>query len=117
MAAFLTETKTTYQDFTDKDYQSTFVTGPKLRGEGQRSQNEEYFTVYANTVANGSIYVRGRWDWADSSVTSKWSTEQQGYSASRAYRDISRKRLLIRGSGPAIQLAFRSESGKPFSLS
>lgn len=114
MAAFLVENKDDYTDFTDKDYSSAFVTGPKLRGEGHRSQNEEYFTVYAKTAENASVYVRGRWDWADDSTTSKWSTEQQGYTAKRENRDVSRKRLLIRGSGPAIQLAFRSQSGKPF---
>lgn len=115
MAAFITETSLTYEDFSS-NYESYFITGPQIRGEGARTQNEEYFTVYTNVVENGSIYVRGRWDWADESTTSKWSTEQQGYTASRAFRDVSRRRLLMRGSGPALQLQFRSEAGKPFDL-
>jgi hypothetical protein len=115
MAAFITETSLTYTDF-GTSYDSYFITGPSLRGEGARSQNEEYFTVYANVIENGSVYVRGRWDWADESNTGKWSTEQQGYTANRAFRDVSRRRLLMRGSGPALQLQFRSEAGKPFEL-
>ena len=115
MACFIDETSLSYTDF-GTSFSSYFVTGPKLRGEGARSQNEEYFTVYANTIENGSVYVRGRWDWADDSVTSKWSTEQQGYTANRAFRDVSRRRLLMRGSGPALQLSFRSENGKPFEV-
>lgn len=116
MACFIEERNAVYADFGTSNYSSTFVTGPKLLGEGARTQNEEYFTVYANVVDNGSVYVRGRWDWAEDSSTSKWSTEQQGYTANRAYRDVSRRRLLLRGSGPAMQLAFRSENGKPFEV-
>lgn len=116
MACFITESSNTYKDWTTEDYESSFVTGPIVRGEGARTQNVEYFTVYANVVNNGSVYVRGRWDWAEDSTTSKWTTEQQGYTANRAYRDVSRRRLLMRGSGPALQLAFRSENGKPFEV-
>lgn len=115
MACFITESDETFRDF-GSDYSSYFVTGPKIRGEGAKSQNEEYFTVYANVLENASVYVRGRWDWAEDSSTSKWSTEQQGYSAKRDYRDVSRKRLLMRGSGPAVQFAFRSQNGKPFDI-
>lgn len=115
MAAFIEETVTTYTDFGDS-FDSYLITGPKIRGEGARSENVEYITVYANVVTDGSVYVRGRWDWADEGTASKWSTEQQAYSANRGYRDVSRKRLMIRGSGPALQLQFRSQAGKPFEL-
>lgn len=115
MVAFITESNHSYNDF-GTNFESSFVTGPRIRGEGARGQNEEYFTVYTNVVTDGSVYVRGRWDWADSSATSKWSTEQQGYTANRTNRDVSRRRLLMRGSGPALQLAFRSQNGKPFEI-
>ena len=98
------------------DYTSDFLSGAKIRGEGHRSGNMEYITVFGNTVEDGSAYLRGRWDWSNSSASGKWSTEQQVYSSKRDYRDVSRKRLLMRGSGPALQLYFRSESGKPFDL-
>lgn len=118
MAAFYEESKTSYTDFSSPtlDYSSYFVTGPKINGEGQRSTQVEYITVFANDVPYGSFYVRGRWDWAEDSSTGKWSTEQQGYSKNRDLRKVSRKRLLLRGSGPALQLQFRSQSGKPFEI-
>lgn len=99
-----------------KAFTSTLTTGPYIRGDGNRSQINEYFTVYTNTITGGSILVRGRWDWADDPVSGKWSTEQQGYSTARANRDVTRKRLLIRGSGPAVQYSFRSDGDKQFEL-
>jgi hypothetical protein len=120
--AFLEENDPTYYDFVDrygaatKDYSSYFVTGARISGEGHKSGNMEYITVFANTVLEGSAKVRGRWDWSNSSSSGKWSTEQEIYSANRNYRDVSRKRMLIRGSGPALQLNFRSEAGKPFDI-
>lgn len=118
MAAFLEEDSFSYLDFgaTAADFSSYFITGPMIRGEGARSEKSEYITVFANVIEDGSVYVRGRWDWAEDSSTGKWSTEQQGYTVNRDYRDVSRKRLLLRGSGPALQLQFRSQSGKPFEL-
>lgn len=116
MASFFQESDTTFVDFGSVDYLSSFVTGPKIRGEGHRTGQVEYITVFCNVVEDTSLYVRGRWDWADESSTGKWSTEQQAYAVTRPYRDVSRKRILIRGSGPALQLQFRSQAGKPFEL-
>lgn len=117
-ACFIEERSTDYSDFgaTAADFSSYFITGPKIRGEGQRSGNIEYITVFCNVITDGSLYMRARWDWADESSTGKWSTEQQCYTVNRDYRDVSRRRLLVRGSGPALQLQFRSQAGKPFEL-
>lgn len=99
-----------------KNFTSTFRTGPLTRGQGDKSQSSEYITVFGKAVPNGSAYIRGRWDWTNSSASGKWSTEQQTYTANRSNRSLSRKRILIRGTGPTIQLAFRSEDGKPFNI-
>ena len=98
------------------DYSSYFLSGAKVHGEGHKSGNIDYITMFGNTVTDGSAYVRARWDWSNSSSSGKWSTEQQVYSVNRSNRDVSRKRLLVRGSGPALQLYVRSETGKPFDL-
>lgn len=102
--------------FGGKNYESSFRTGPRLRGEGQRNQTNEYITVFCNAVPNGSALVRGKWDWANNISTKKWSAEQQVYTGMRTNRKLSRKRLLLRGIGPAMQLEFRSEEGKPFEI-
>lgn len=115
----LEESNTAYVDFAilgdDEDYESYFISGAKVHGEG-RTKNLEYITVFAKTDENNSAYLRTQWDWANAESTAKWSNEQQVYSVNRGNRDVSRKRLLIRGSGPALQLKFTSESGKPFHI-
>jgi len=117
---FVEESDQTYTDFEDlhpggKDYTSYFISGASLINKGKIS-NVDYITVYCNTVNDGSILLQARWDWANSSNSNKWSTTQQCYTIERGYRDVSRKRLLIRGSGPAVQFKWSSVSGKPFSV-
>lgn len=99
-----------------KNYESTFRTGPRPRGDNDKTQISEYITVFGKAVSNGSAWVRGKWDWANSSASNKWSGEQQWYTVNRSARSLSRKRILVRGSGPTVQLSVRSEAGKPFNL-
>lgn len=118
---FLEEVDTRYIDFASillggYDYESYFISGAKVHGEGHKSGVVEYITIFANTSDEASAKVRVRWDWANNSDSNKWSSEQEVYTVNRSNRDVSRKRLLIRGSGPALQLQFRSVSGKPFDL-
>lgn len=120
--AFWQEDNTSYYDFVTRqgpaqvDYSSYFLSGSKVHGEGHKSGNIDYITMFGNYESTSSAYVRARWDWSNSSSTGKWSTEQQVYSSKRSNRDVSRKRLLVRGSGPALQLYVRSQAGKPFDL-
>ena len=119
--AFLEEIDTDYVDFAASieggvSFDSYFLSGAKVHGEGHKVGNIDYITVFGNTEEDASAYLRARWDWSNSSSTGKWSTEQQVYSVNRDNRDVSRKRLLVRGSGPALQLYVRSEIGKPFDL-
>lgn len=119
--SFLEEKDTGYTDFAYRyaggvDFTSYFKTGAMVRGEGQKRETMEYITVHANQVTDGSFYVQGLWDYANADNSGKWSTPQQGYSVRRPYRDVSHKRLVIRGQGPALQLYVTSESGKPFDI-
>jgi len=105
-----------YVDDEGKDFDSYFTSGAKVPGEGHRSATIEYLTIFGNVEETSSAYLKTKWDWSNSSDSNKWSSEQQVYTANRSYRDVSRKRLLIRGSGPAVQLYVRSETSKPFDL-
>ena len=87
-----------------------------VRGEGNRNQTSEYITIFGKAVSNASAWVRGKWDWTNSINSKKWSGEQQAYTVNRTNRALSRKRILVRGIGPALQLEFRSEDGKPFKI-
>lgn len=96
------------------DYLSYFETGSQLHAEGDKSFNSEYITVFAQTYPQSGYYVQGKWDFANSGNTGKWSSKQQGYSSRRDDRNVNRRRLLIRGSGPALQLRFESQDNRPF---
>lgn len=87
-----------------------------IRGEGNRNQTSEYITVFGKALPEASVYVRGRWDWTNAEAAKKWTEYQQAYTANRTNRALSRKRLLIRGIGPSLQLEFGSQDGKPFSV-
>lgn len=99
-----------------KNYESTFTTGPRTRGDGNRNQTSEYITVFGRDIPNASAWVRGKWDFANASASNKWSAEQQWYTVNRTGRSLSRKRILVRGIGPTVQISVRSEAGRPFKL-
>lgn len=125
--SFLEEVDTTYYDFVTrygaatKDYSSYLITGARIRGEGQKTQQVEYITVFTRNVTNSSCKLQARWDWANTGSSGAWSVAQEAFrqevvSANRPFRDVIRKRLLLRGSGNAVQLYFKSVAGKPFNL-
>ncbi len=97
-------------------YDSYFSTGTQVHAEGDKTFNQEYITVFSNSVTDSGFFVQGRWDFSTDSITGKWSAPQQGYSTRRGDRSIVRRRLLIRGSGPALQLYFSSDGNKPFNI-
>ena len=97
------------------DYSSYFTTGFKVPGEGLAQQFGNYINVFCNTAAQSSLRLRAKWDFANSSASGEWSSEQEVY-VSRTFRDTLRRRIKLRGRGIACQLSFRSTSGKPFNL-
>lgn len=99
-----------------KDFSSTFRTGPMVKGDGNRNQISEYITIFGKKLSTESAFVQGKWDWTNSSASKKWSSEQQVYTVNRTNRSLSRKRIMVRGTGPSLQLQFRSETGKPFNI-
>lgn len=109
----------TYLDWetpnTGLDYSSHFTTGFRVPGEGLRQQFGNYINVFCNTAANSSLKLRAKWDYANSSSSGEWSSEQEVY-VTRAYRDTLRRRIKLRGRGIACQLSFRSATGKPFNV-
>ena len=120
---FLDERPTTYTDNWET-YRANFTTGPLVPANGDKVANVSYLTVFAKAGLNHemdvapSCFVQGRWDWYQYSPTNtgKWTTPQQVYTTNRFDRSTSRKRLLMRGSGPALQLYFEDEADAPFEL-
>lgn len=98
------------------DYSSYFMSGAKVHAHGDKAFTYDYLTVFSRTETNSSCFMQGRWDYANNSDSGKWTNPQQVYSTKRGNRDVSRKRLIIRGFGPALYMRYYSEEGKPFNI-
>lgn len=96
-------------------YTSNFVTAPKIRGSAVNTFDVPYLTIYSNVQTGSGFKLRGRWDHTNTGNSGKWSSQQQGYKHD-AERDVTSRRLLIRGNGKSLQLAVDSEVGKPFNI-
>lgn len=77
-----------------------------------------------NPVGESSVYLQARWDWADKSVSGKFSPAQQVYRHIRTYTPVDINdtyddghpiivtRTKLRGRGRALHLKFYGEEGK-----
>ena len=99
---------------TGRDYESYFITGFKVRGDGIRKQQTGYVRIHSRVETNSSLKVQGVWDYYTSDGA-RWSTEQQAYKT-KTNGTYSDRRLKIRGHGLALQMKFKSETGKPFNV-
>jgi hypothetical protein len=100
----------------EKDYDSDFITGYRVSGEGNRYADQNYVSIFMDTQTDASVLVQGVFDWANSGNSGKWSRKQQGYHSTVSNKDISIRRLKVRGRGRSLQLRFSSETRKPFTL-
>lgn len=119
--------QTSYKDWTDYaaftgvpadeiDYTSYLISGYRLDGQGYKFFQPHYVFVYLEQEDNASCFMQAIFDFTSTSSTGKWSTSQQVYNSGLLDRNANHRRLKVRGKGKAMQLKFRSESGKPFTL-
>jgi len=116
---FAEATNPGYKDWSgaqEQDYQSYFITGYKLDGDAQRDLQLNYVTVFMEVEANSNAFLQGVFDFATNGNSGRWSTSQSCYDQAPSNANISMRKLKIRGRGKAIQLRFKSESGKPFNI-
>lgn len=102
-------------DSTGVDFDSVFLTGYKVHGQGIRKFQTNYLRVYMDTEPNASLYVEAYWNYGRQGDSGQ-ITSAQAYAEDRETYGVSSKRLKIRGSGLSLQLKFYSETGKPFTL-
>ena len=113
----------TTRDYTDwinvnetgVDYTSYFLTGAKVHADGMRDFQSNYVSIFSEKETDSSCRMHGRFDWANSEISAEYSTPQQVYTE-RTGRAVQRRRLKVRGNGPALQMYFTSEAGKPFNI-
>ncbi len=101
------------------NYDSWFISGYSLAGQGDKFFADNYLTVNYANVENGAAYAQGVWDYANAPESARWSMRQAIYAPVRvttgAYTHGSRK-LMMRGQGRALQVRVSSQRGKAFRI-
>lgn len=118
---FSDETDETYHDWATvdgvgADYDSYFITGYNIRGQGIRKFQPQYIQVYSETEGAPFGYkIQGIWDYSNNRNSNRWSSIQTVL-VGTDYYDVISKRHKIRGHGYALQLKLKSLSGMPFNI-
>jgi hypothetical protein len=96
-------------------YTSTFVTGYKLKGQGQRKFQPQYIYMYSELPAY-AFKIQGVWGYAATLASNQFSTEQviTVNKPTSFNKDI--RRVRIRGNGYVLQYKIDSVAGKPFNF-
>lgn len=118
--SFAEEKDSSYLDWKSVDnigvnYDSYFVTGYKLHGQGQRRFQLNYIYVYSNSEVPTSYRIQGIWDYANDRSSGKWTAFQL---VTNALTRFSRRfrRHKIRGRGLVLQFKISSVQGMPFDI-
>jgi hypothetical protein len=105
-------------DHVGTPYDSYFVTGYGLSGQGLRLFQPGYINVYSRNIdsscGNGYI-IQGLWEFGSNRNSGKWSNKQVAYTSLANFRMFNR-RHKVRGHGKAIQLKFSSFQNCPFDI-
>lgn len=97
------------------DYESFFETGYVIRGDAQRTFQNNVVFVYSSAVENSSCYLQGIWDYSIDDESGKETSAHQVY-IDRSFVGVQRRKIRMRGRGFALQLRFFSETGKDFNI-
>lgn len=97
-------------------YDSYFISGFKLQGQGIRKFQNNWIRVYSRLYKPVQYRFQGIWDFANTgSSTGRWSTNQLITHDNLNYSNDSR-RLKVRGHGEALQFRVSSITGKFFDI-
>lgn len=98
------------------NYESTFTTGYRVRGQAIRKFQVQYLNVVCNTDEVASGYkIQGIWNYANSGNSGKWTTAQTIVNGLTRFDTVLR-RHKIRGSGYTLQFKITSIDGMPFNI-
>lgn len=97
------------------DYEAYFTTGYVIRGDAQRTFQNNVVFVYSTAVENSSCYLQGIWDYSIDDESGKETSAHQVY-IDRSFVGVQRRKIRMRGRGFALQLRFFSEPGKGFNI-
>lgn len=98
------------------DYNSYYITGFKLPGQGIRKAQNTWVQVYSRLEEPVSYKFQSIWDFATTgSGTGRWSTSQVITHDDLNYSNAT-KRLKVRGHGKALQFKVSSIGDNPFDM-
>ena len=100
---------------TGLNYNSYFITGYALDGQGLRKFQPGYVNVYSRNSVPNAYTIQGLWDYAISGASGKWTAKQVAHNVSRLFGMVH-KRHKIRGQGYSLQLKFSSYENLPFDI-
>lgn len=100
---------------TSVNFDSYFVTGYKLHGQGQRWFQMPYIYVYSRLDGPVSYKIQGIWDYAVTGNSGRWSVAQLINIFNPNFGFMAR-RHRIRGQGLVLQLKISSTDGMPFDI-
>lgn len=115
---FAEEFRVDYRDWvrvtgTGNSFDSLFVSGYSVLGEGNKKFQDNFVTVNYENVPTGACYIQGLWDYSENGDTGRWSMRQSIDNKGGDYRHGFR-RLKIRGHGKAMQLRVTNKGDTPF---
>lgn len=102
-------------DTVGTDAKSYFISGYKVRGELLRRYQSNWVMILMKEEPSASCYLRGIWDYANTTDSGRYTTRQQVYRTDGT-KDFSRAKCKMRGNGYSLQFEFQSEVGKPFTI-
>lgn len=118
--SFAEEFDTDYTDWASSgspsSYDSFFITGYKIRGQGIRKFQPQYIQIFSKTNGEASSYkIQGIWDYANDPNSGRWSGLQTVTNALTRF-DTTLRRHKIRGHGYVLQFKVLSADGMPFDI-
>lgn len=113
--AFAKEFDESFLDWGTSDYDSYFVTGYKVHGQGQKRFQVPYIYVFSRGPELTAYKIQSIWDYAVTSNSNRWSSNQIAYNNNPNFGMLF-KRHRLRGSGITLQIKVSSVSGKPFDI-
>lgn len=115
---FAQEYRTDYTDWVlvtgGDDFESYFISGYKLPGEGDKKAQSNYVTVNYQVEDDVSALIQGIWDYATDPSTGRFTTQQQVCRLATPGFTHAKSKLKIRGHGRVLQFKVFSEATKPF---
>jgi hypothetical protein len=103
------------QDDVGEEYESYFIVGYKVRGEGARKFQPNYVFVFSDNEEDTSYYFQSQWNYSTSGDSGKWSSRQLVEHDTEDF-NVLRRKLKTRGHGYAVQYKFSNFEDQPFHI-